>query len=268
VVVQTHDLWRLVSGKPQIDPDDLAAAVEAQAGDPDLDYRTKLLIRDSTAALGAYWGREKLQRWLARAPLRERIEAICQESLERPGFPSIGRRLMKKTDPEDIRTLFRELGQRLRLRKPLTVHIAGSVALLLRDLLSRSTEDIDFINEVPAEIRSEHRLLDELKGRYGLALGHVQSHYFPSGWESRARYLDTFGDLRVYLVDAIDVFLSKLCSARTKDLDDLRMLVPQLDKDTLTRRLKETTAGLYAPEDLRKRAADNWYILYGEPLPQ
>jgi hypothetical protein len=68
-------------------------------------------------------------------------------------------------------------------------------------------------------------------------------------------------------VDVYDVFLSKLFSARTKDRDDLRALVPQLDKDPLIRKLKETTGSMLAAESLRQRAEQNWYILYGEPLP-
>jgi hypothetical protein len=64
-----------------------------------------------------------------------------------------------------------------------------------------------------------------------------------------------------------DVFLSKLFSIRRKDMDDLRLLLPQMDKDILTHRLKDTTASMLASEELRKRAEQNWNILYGEPLP-
>ena len=52
-----------------------------------------------------------------------------------------------------------------------------------------------------------------------------------------------------------------------EDRDDLRMLKPQLDKDTLIRKLKDTTGSMLAAESLRQRAEQNWYILYGEPLP-
>jgi hypothetical protein len=69
------------------------------------------------------------------------------------------------------------------------------------------------------------------------------------------------------LVDAYDVFLSKLFSARTKDRDHLRALVPQLDKEVLVRQLKETTQSMLAAPGLREKAENNWYILYGESLP-
>jgi hypothetical protein len=47
----------------------------------------------------------------------------------------------------------------------------------------------------------------------------------------------------------------------------LRLLASQLDKDTMVRRLHDTTQGLLAVPDLRENAVQNWYILYAEPLP-
>src|SRR5262249_40351567 len=114
--------------------------------------------------------------------------------------------------------------------------------------------------------RAHQKLLDELSERFDLHLGHFQSHYLPMGWEQRV-HSEAFDQLLVFLVDVYDVFLSKLFSIRTRDRDDLRMLAPQLDKETLIRRLKETTTSMLAEASLRQRAADNWYILYGEPLP-
>jgi hypothetical protein len=70
----------------------------------------------------------------------------------------------------------------------------------------------------------------------------------------------------VYLVDVHDVFLSKLFSNRDKDLDDMRLLTPQLDKATLVQRLQATTASLLAEEALRRRAEQNWHILFGAAL--
>lgn len=69
------------------------------------------------------------------------------------------------------------------------------------------------------------------------------------------------------LVDPYDIFLSKLFSARTKDRDDLRMLAPQLDKETIVRRLRDTTQDLRTAPSLCEKAEQNWYIIYGEPLP-
>ena len=266
MALQTLDLWTLTRGRPQIDPNDLAEAIAVQASEVDLDYRTRLLIRDSVAALKLHWGTVKWQQWLAECPHKGRIDAICGEEFDKVGFPSLERRLMEKTDPELIRKFLDHLGRKL--RESTRIYIAGSGALILLGLLVRHTEDIDVVDEVPKEIRDNHQLLQELQADYGLHLGHVQSHYFPSGWQNRAQSFDLFGRLSVYLVDAYDVFLSKLFSSRVKDMGDMRMLTPQLDKETLVQRFKGTCGSLLAAPRLNEIAQDNWHVLFGEDLPQ
>ena len=172
---------------------------------------------------------------------------------------------MEKTEPKDILQLFRDLGSEL--HHTTRLYIGGSVALILSDFLTRKTEDIDVVDEVPQDIRSDHKLLDRLEKIYGLHLAHFQSHYLPQGWQNRVHSLEPFGRLQVFLVDVYDVFLSKLFSKREKDLMDLRVLEPQLDKEILTRRLRETTTAWLAEPKLVQHAQKNWNILYGEALP-
>lgn len=265
MATQTLDLWALVRGRPQIDPSDLAEAVCQQAGAGGPDYRTRLLIRDSVAALRSYWGDARVDRWLEGCPYREHVRAFCEEAFDEIGFPTITKRLMDKIQPDAVRQLLEQLGRIV--HHETTITIAGSVALILRDYLERHTDDIDLIDEVPPELRKEHERLDQLEASYGLRLGHVQSHYFPSGWQQRVNSLGSFGRLRVLLVDVHDVFLSKLFSARQKDIDDLRILAPQLDRGVLTRKLTDTAGGFLAVPRLLQLAQDNWQIVFGEPLP-
>lgn len=259
------DLWSLVWGKPEVDPRDLAAAVEGQVNRTGLDYRTRLLIRDSVDALKQHWGTQRFNKWLENSLSRGAIETIWREDFEECGFPTLKERIMEKTDPEVVRQFFRDLGTHL--RRPVRIAIGGSIALILRGHLSRATSDIDVVNEVPEDIRSQPQLLDKLRQEFGLLLAHFQSHYLPSGWDNRLHYLETFGQLQVYLVDVYDVFLSKLFSIRRKDMSDMRLVAPQLDKETLVRRLKDTTVSMLAAESLRECAEKNWYILFGEKLP-
>ena len=132
----------------------------------------------------------------------------------------------------------------------------------------RPTEDIDIVDEVPVDLRSQHELLKSLSDVFSLQLIQFQSHYLPSGWHSRLRSFGKFGQLDVALVDSYDIFLSKLFSSRDKDLKDLRMLKPQLDPARLTELFLDTTTSLRTEPKLRKNAQDNWYILYGQPLPE
>jgi hypothetical protein len=267
MAVAALDLWTLVRKQPEIDPRDLASAVQQEAGTDNLDYRTRLLIRDSVEALRNHWGPHRLESWLQRCPVRAQIEVIASEAFERPGFPSLEKRLMEKTDPEDIRAYLRAIGSHL--HRGARIHIGGSASLLLSDFLTRHTEDIDVVDEVPEEIRNSHRLLEQLEKTYALHIAHFQSHYLPTGWESRCHSLEPFGRLQVLLIDVYDVFLSKLFSAREKDLADLRVLVTKTEKETLVQRLKDTTQRWQQEPHLKERAQRNWYILFAEEsLPQ
>jgi hypothetical protein len=259
------DLWKLVWGKPEVDPTDLAAAIAREAGQDRLDFRTRLLIRDGTEALRQHWGEERLAMWVQTAPTRHRIEAIRRENLGEPGFPSLKERLMEKTDPQTVEHFLRDLGGHV--RNPVRLLVGGSIALIMPGYLARATEDIDVVDEVPAEVRSLRPLLEQLKKRYGLQLTHFQSHYLPSGWENRLHSVGTFGKLQVYLVDWYDVFLSKLFSKREKDLDDLRILLTGIDKEVLVRRLRHAGGDLVKDSSLQPAADNNWYVLFGEPLP-
>ena len=145
--------------------------------------------------------------------------------------------------------------------------MGGSTALILQSGLSRHTEDIDAVDEIPANIREEHELLGRLAQRYGLRLAHFQSHYLPSGWLGRVHSLGRFGSLNVFLVDAYDVLASKLLSAREKDLDDLRAMAPKIEKDVLADRVRQGAGASLAEPRLAENAKRNWYVLYGEPLP-
>jgi hypothetical protein len=265
MTAETLDLWSLVRKRPQIDPGDLAEALREQSKEEPLDYRTRLLIRDSIEALKDYWGAPRLESWLAACAEAGRIRAICDEPFEKVGFPSIRRRLMDKTEPDHVHQFLQDLGRRLQGQH--RIYVAGSIALVLPGYLVRHTDDIDVVGEVPKEIRDDHALVKSLQDRYGLHLGHVQPHYYPKGWQDRAHSLAAFGRLQVFLLDVYDVVLGKLYSARDKDLDDLRVLIPQIDKDVLIRKFQQSAADFIASPRLGEIATDNWKILFGEDLP-
>jgi hypothetical protein len=266
MALQTLDLWSLVRKRPQVDPRDLAGAIRGEVHQAPLDYRTRLLVRDSIEALRRHWGNTRLEQWLNQCPEQQTIRAVCNEEYDKTGFPSLNNRLMEKTEPEEILQFFTHLGKKL--RQTTRIEIAGSVALILPGYLSRHTEDINVVGEAPKEVRDDHALINALESSYGLKLGDVQTHYFPAGWRDRVHSLDVFDHLHVFLVDVYDVALSKLFSARLKDLEDLRVLKPQLDKEVLTTRFRSCAGDFLAAPRLKQLAQDNWQILYGEPLPQ
>ena len=266
MAVKSKDLWTIALDYQWIDPQDLADAIQAQIQSQDLDFRTRLLIRDSVEGLRKYWGERRVASWLAQCPTGPEIEQICREDFQGDfGFPNLKSSIAEPTRPENVRQFLTELSQHV--HRPIRIYIGGSIALILPGLLSRKTEDIDVVDELPPEVRSQQTLLNNLAKRYRLELTHFQSHYLPAGWMHRVHSQAPFGPIQVYLVDYYDVLLSKLFSARDKDRDDLRAVLPQIDKHVLARKMKETCASMLAAPDLRQKADKNWNILFGEALP-
>lgn len=259
------DPWRLVWGQPYIDSGTLAAAIVSDLQRrPQPDYRTRLLLRDAAEAIRSFWGAAKFQRWLAASPERERLRAILKERFPETGFSSIRRRLVNSIGENEVKQIFTLLGQSIHER--VEVYIAGSVPTLIEGLTARPTEDIDIVDEVPAEIRRQKAVLRKIENDYGLRLGHVQSHYLPSGWQKRRRFLGDFGGLRVYLVDAYDIFVSKLSSKQQKHKDDLRVLAAKLDKERARRRLFDFGRAFLDDSRQRQQIEANWQFIYQELL--
>jgi Nucleotidyltransferase of unknown function (DUF6036) len=260
----TPDLWSLVRGTPQVDPATLLAAIEVEVRRAPHDFRTRLLLRDSYRALEHRWGSEKITSQLS-ADASAILQPILGEDLGKPGFTTLERRLMEQTHPETILEFLRELSTNI--RDSARLEIGGSSALILAGVLSRATEDIDIVDQIPRAIATQHDILSKLASQYGLLLTHFQSHYLPTDWQKRTRFLDRFGTLDVYLVDTCDIFVGKLFSAREKDRADLRILKQKLDKTQIVDRLRSAAQKLAAEPLLRSQAEKNWYILFGEPLP-
>src|SRR5215213_337184 len=141
-------LWKLPFGQPQIDPARLANAVAAQARDSDLDFRTRLLIRDSLNALEDYWGKPRFDEWFAKLDARDRLQKIRDDAeLGEPGFTSLRMRLMEETSRETILEFTRQLGRAL--SQPQEVFMGGSGALIIQQRIARNTDDIDLVDELP-----------------------------------------------------------------------------------------------------------------------
>jgi hypothetical protein len=82
-----------------------------------------------------------------------RIRAILEEDLGETGFPAIRRRLVDNIDSIRLGRIFELLGRSIHGR--VEVHIAGSIPTLIKGLILRPTGDIDFVDEVPEEIRRQ-----------------------------------------------------------------------------------------------------------------
>src|SRR5665213_25946 len=259
------DLWELVWGQPYIDATRLAQAIELDLKHaPAPDFRSRLLVRDATKAMRAFWGTKKFDLWLDASSVGESIREILSEDLGETGFPFIRRPLVASIDAVKIKRIFDLLGRNIHDR--IEVNIAGSIPTLIKGMTARPTADIDFVNEVPLEIRKQRGVIKKIEGEYGLKLTHVQSHDLPTNWEQRRHYLGDYGGLRVYLVDEYDIFVSKLSSMREKHKQDIRVLADILDKQTAQRRLLTDGKVFLDEPKLRRRIEENWRFIYQEPL--
>jgi len=213
----------------------------------------------------SFWGTEKFRRWLATSATGETIRRILKEDLGEVGFPFIRRRLVASIGSTEIKQIFDLLGRKVHHR--VEVNIAGSIPTLIKGMTARPTADIDFVNEVPPEIRKQRAVVKKIEDDYGLKLTHMQSHYLPTHWEQRRQYLGDYGGLRVYLVDEYDIFVSKLSSKREKHKQDIRVLARILDKQTARQRLLADGRVFLDEPSIRPQIEENWRFIYQEPLP-
>jgi hypothetical protein len=263
--VPPADPWALVWGQPYINADHLAASIEADLqATAEPDFRTRLLVRDAAVALKSFWGQRQFSSWLANSAVGKRINIILQEDLGKPGFRNIRRRLVTNPNLADIKRLLGMIGERLHDR--VEVSIAGSIPTLVGGLTARPTDDIDIVDEVPAEMRKQHAVLKQIDSEFGLKFGHVQSHYLPSGWQQRRHFLGNFGGLQVYLVDVYDIFVSKLSSKLEKHRQDLRVMAPKLDQQKIYECLRGPGKAFLEDPNLRPQIEANWNFVFQEPL--
>jgi hypothetical protein len=264
-------LWDLLAS-PTIDPASLARAIERALVRPELDWRTLQLLKEGWQALEHFADRSSLQldEYLLnqksvdiKMAIQARTAAVA-ESHRDVKFPSLEERLMPHLSPSILRQFLREVG--IAIARPAAITIGGAASLILRGLLSRATEDVDVVDEVPVEIREQRQLLHALSARYGLHITHFQGHYLPRGWGSRTTDFGMFGKIHVNLVDPLDIIAGKVSSSRPKDLDDFRLLSLSLDKEQLRQRVTQEMAPHGSREKDRQQAIQNWYIVYGEDL--
>ncbi len=262
-------LWNLLAS-PTVDPATLARAIEAVVVERNLDWRTLQLVKEGWEALEVSIEKRLLNEYLfghTALQMTAAIRSLTVDASNSHGdvkFPSLKERLMPHLSPITVRQFLRELGSSI--ASPATITLGGAASLVVRGLLSRATEDLDIVDEVPVEIREERQVLQDLSARYGLRISHFQSHYLPRGWETRTIDFGTFGKIHVRLVDAMDIIGGKVFSARPKDLDDFRLLSLNLNKEELRQRVLQGSSDLIPSDQNRRQAIKNWYIVYGDDL--
>jgi len=106
------------------------------------------------------------------------------------------------------------------------VIIVGGGALVLRNYISRSTDDIDVLEA--------DKRLHGLMERYDMN-GGVNAHIFsfPYNYEDRAEPVWTGEKIDYFTASLEDIVISKICGGRDRDLEDLEEVVKDIDWELL-----------------------------------
>jgi hypothetical protein len=108
-----NDLWSIVRN-PYVDAALLADAIIEQIHQGDLDYRSRLLIRDSLKALEHRWGAQRFNHWITAFSIHPQLATIYHETFEKTGFSTLEKRVMEFTTQQDLEEMFRAIGSHLR----------------------------------------------------------------------------------------------------------------------------------------------------------
>src|SRR5688500_20114241 len=96
--------WNAAQRPFDVDASALACAVESAAGYTSLDYRTRLLVRDSIRALEAHWGEERFAAWFRHSPRHRELGQMCT-AVEADGdvaFPYLARSIVDAIYPHTV----------------------------------------------------------------------------------------------------------------------------------------------------------------------
>ncbi len=151
-----------------------------------------------------------------------------------------------------------------RARRPVSLVLGGSAALILGDELRRLTDDGDVVASEP-ELGDLQILIRDVAEREGLPAGwlngSIQSYTYilPADYRDRLVSLAPLGHLRVRLLHRRDVILMKVYGMRPRDVDDLRAIHPTIEELRFVRAQLETI-GAKEPEKERDMSAflDEW----------
>ena len=121
-------------------------------------------------------------------------------------------------DYKDIRFHLYAIGLNLATEYPgrnITLYVAGSAAMIIREAISRGTSDIDIM---PVKSVSHEQIL-----RDHFANTSVSAHIdcFADGYEERASLIEQFCDVEIKVLSLEDIVVAKLASDRSGDYEDV-----------------------------------------------
>ncbi len=146
----------------------------------------------------------------------------------------------------------------------------GGFAVVMGYGLARATNDLDYRTLHPFNrIQDLQRLAgpgSALAREYGVHVQHTGVDSIPENYEDRLTeiFADHFKHLRLFVPDAYDLVLSKLCRNIERDRRDVEFLAStkQLDVEVLRERYKELIPNLIGPQTRHDATLEFWVEAY------
>lgn len=117
---------------------------------------------------------------------------------------------------------------------PFDIYIIGGGACILGSYTTRATLDIDFVDlGYPAKYGKVFVLLRD----YDML--EYESTILSPTYKNRAKKIDEFKYINVYILSKEDVAISKIIRLADKDIEDLNQIIPNCDKNILNSIIEE-----------------------------
>ena len=118
--------------------------------------------------------------------------------------------------------------------EPFDIYIIGGGACILGEYTTRATMDIDFVDlGYPAQYGKVFVLLRD----YDML--EYQSTILSPTYKERATKLEEFKYINVYILAREDIAISKVIRLSEKDIEDLKQIIPNCNKNILNNIIEE-----------------------------
>lgn len=112
--------------------------------------------------------------------------------------------------------------------EPFDIYFLGGSACILGDYTERATRDFDFIDlDYPSKLGRVFVLLRDFD------MLEYESTLISPRFRERAKKLDKFSYLNIYLLSVEDIIVSKIIRLAEKDLEDIDILINMANKELI-----------------------------------
>src|ERR1700730_7837869 len=163
----------------------------------------------------------------------------------------------------EIERAFTALGERLARRGVVAdIFVVGGAAMALAYDAARVTRDVDAVFKPHGIVLEEARSVADALGLPYWWLNEQASVYISGNDDARQRQVFDHPGLRVMAASPAHVFAMKARAARTRDIDDLRLLADIIGVDSADAALRICTE-FYPDEPVSPRSAAVLHELFG-----